>query len=61
MDPRFCCVLYDLCLGEYRNKSFGHGTNGADFGLDLKAPRQVHGSLNSTRPSLITRAFAELV
>jgi len=26
-------------------KFFGHGTNGATSGLDLKAPRQLHGSI----------------
>jgi hypothetical protein len=48
-------VVYGLCLGEHSNKSFGHGTfgNGATSGLDLKAPRQVHGSLeNRTRQAL---------
>jgi hypothetical protein len=63
MDPRFCCV-YLACALELESTItkvfFGHGKQTAPTcGLGRKAPRQVLE--NSTRPSLIIRAFAELV
>ena len=58
-------VVYSLCLGEHSNKSFLVTEQTAPTLVSIssrKAPLQVHGSLKkSTRPSLITRAFAELV
>jgi hypothetical protein len=58
-------VVYGLCLGEPSNKSFLVTEQMAPTLGSIssrKAPRQVHGSLKkSTRPSLITRVFAEPV
>lgn len=59
MDPRFLLCIVCALESTVTKVFLVTETNGATPDLDV--PRQVHGFLeNTTRPSLIKRAFADL-